>query len=140
MLNCSSCRLCCAFYFVLGKLLLSTLHSLRNLTLHNTVLESFSADELRMVDFCGSSALSPLIIIVFNVIYCSPDIYYGPFIKLAADIQELAICCLYYFSYIDSLLLQSLISCCLCKYRRIQIFFIATIVYFMCSYNILCCH
>ncbi|KAL8517666.1 hypothetical protein ACS0TY_015778 [Phlomoides rotata] len=41
-------------------------------------------------------------------------ICYGPFIKLAADIQELAICCLYYFSFVDSLLLQSLISCCLC--------------------------
>ncbi|KAI3471756.1 hypothetical protein Pfo_028409 [Paulownia fortunei] len=39
---------------------------------------------------------------------------YGPFIRLAADIQELAICCLYYFSFMDSLLLQSLVSCCLC--------------------------
>ncbi|KAK6145745.1 hypothetical protein DH2020_022565 [Rehmannia glutinosa] len=42
-------------------------------------------------------------------------ICYGPFIKLAADIQELAICCLYYFSFMDSLLLHSLVSCCLCK-------------------------
>ncbi|KAK6147312.1 hypothetical protein DH2020_018224 [Rehmannia glutinosa] len=42
-------------------------------------------------------------------------ICYGPFIRLAADIQELAICCLYYFSFMDSLLLHSLVSCCLCK-------------------------
>ncbi|KAK6147324.1 hypothetical protein DH2020_018236 [Rehmannia glutinosa] len=42
-------------------------------------------------------------------------ICYGPFIKLAADIQELAICCLYYFSFMDSLLLHSLVPCCLCK-------------------------
>lgn len=41
-------------------------------------------------------------------------ICFGPFIRLAADIQELAICCLYYFSFVDSLLLQSLVSCCLC--------------------------
>ncbi|KAK6139648.1 hypothetical protein DH2020_026612 [Rehmannia glutinosa] len=42
-------------------------------------------------------------------------ICYGPFIRLPADIQELAICCLYYFSFIDSLLLHSLVSCCLCN-------------------------
>ncbi|KAL0410192.1 UNVERIFIED_CONTAM: hypothetical protein Slati_3608900 [Sesamum latifolium] len=41
-------------------------------------------------------------------------ICYGPFVRLAADIQELAICCLYYFSFMDSQFLQSLISCCLC--------------------------
>ncbi|KAL3627682.1 hypothetical protein CASFOL_029045 [Castilleja foliolosa] len=40
---------------------------------------------------------------------------YGPFMRLAADIQELAICCLYYISSMDSLLLQSLVSCCLCE-------------------------
>ncbi|KAL3825702.1 hypothetical protein ACJIZ3_021731 [Penstemon smallii] len=42
-------------------------------------------------------------------------ICYGPFIRLAADIQELAVCCLYYFSFINSQLLQSLVSCCLCN-------------------------
>ncbi|CAA0837809.1 ARM repeat superfamily protein [Striga hermonthica] len=42
------------------------------------------------------------------------DISYGPFMRLAADIQELAICCLYYLSFMDSQLLQSLVSCCLC--------------------------
>ncbi|GER29010.1 ARM repeat superfamily protein [Striga asiatica] len=41
-------------------------------------------------------------------------ISYGPFMRLAADIQELAICCLYYISFMDSQLLQSLVSCCLC--------------------------
>ncbi|KAK6147635.1 hypothetical protein DH2020_018547 [Rehmannia glutinosa] len=47
--------------------------------------------------------------------YSFRAICYGPFIRLPADIQELAICCLYYFSFIDSLLLHSLVSCCLCK-------------------------
>lgn len=41
-------------------------------------------------------------------------ICYGPFIKLPRDTQELSICCLFYFSRLDSLLLTSLASCCLC--------------------------
>ncbi|KAL5721521.1 hypothetical protein ACHQM5_005158 [Ranunculus cassubicifolius] len=41
-------------------------------------------------------------------------IQYGPFISLPRDCQELAICSLYYFSYIDLLLLKSLTYCCLC--------------------------
>ncbi|XP_077219440.1 uncharacterized protein LOC143853523 isoform X2 [Tasmannia lanceolata] len=41
-------------------------------------------------------------------------IRYGPFIKLPKDCQELAICSLYYFSFMDSLLLESLTCCCLC--------------------------
>ncbi|XP_073066794.1 uncharacterized protein [Primulina eburnea] len=48
--------------------------------------------------------------------YCrqvEKDICYGPFVRLSAEIQELAICCLRFFSFIDSLLLQSLVSCCL---------------------------
>ncbi|CAN0879364.1 hypothetical protein LINGRAHAP2_LOCUS13000 [Linum grandiflorum] len=40
--------------------------------------------------------------------------HHGPFIKLPRDSQELAICCLYYFSHLDSALLRSLASCCLC--------------------------
>ncbi|KGN59441.1 uncharacterized protein LOC101213652 isoform X1 [Cucumis sativus] len=39
---------------------------------------------------------------------------YGPFTKLPKECQELSICCLYYFSYLDPLLLKSLASCCLC--------------------------
>ncbi|KAK1438756.1 hypothetical protein QVD17_04566 [Tagetes erecta] len=42
------------------------------------------------------------------------DISYGPFMKLDREIQELSICCLYYFSFLDPSLLQSLVSCCLC--------------------------
>ncbi|XP_051150563.1 uncharacterized protein LOC127264984 isoform X2 [Andrographis paniculata] len=41
-------------------------------------------------------------------------ICFGPFVRLDADIQELSLSCLYYFTYRDSLLLQSLVSCCLC--------------------------
>ncbi|XP_031127752.1 uncharacterized protein LOC116029851 [Ipomoea triloba] len=38
---------------------------------------------------------------------------YGPFMTLSGDIQELSLCCLYYFSILDSIILQSLVSCCL---------------------------
>ncbi|XP_019164020.1 PREDICTED: uncharacterized protein LOC109160228 isoform X3 [Ipomoea nil] len=38
---------------------------------------------------------------------------YGPFMTLSRDIQELSLCCLYYFSILDSTILQSLVSCCL---------------------------
>ncbi|KAK9052330.1 hypothetical protein SSX86_028959 [Deinandra increscens subsp. villosa] len=42
------------------------------------------------------------------------NISYGPFMKLEREIQELSICCLYYFSFLDPSLLQSLAACCLC--------------------------
>ncbi|MFS8032386.1 putative pre-rRNA-processing protein Ipi1 [Helianthus anomalus] len=42
------------------------------------------------------------------------NISYGPFMKLDREIQELSICCLYYFSFLDPSLLQSLAACCLC--------------------------
>ncbi|KAG2683092.1 hypothetical protein I3760_10G016800 [Carya illinoinensis] len=42
------------------------------------------------------------------------DIYYGPFIGLPKDSQELSLCSLYYFSNLDSPLLRSIASCCLC--------------------------
>ncbi|CAN1144099.1 Testis-expressed protein 10 [Linum perenne] len=37
--------------------------------------------------------------------------HYGPFIKLPRDCQELSLCCLRYFSHLDSALLSSLSSC-----------------------------
>ncbi|WCJ34196.1 ARM repeat superfamily protein [Euphorbia peplus] len=46
--------------------------------------------------------------------YEEGNLRYGPFIKLSRDCQELAICCLYYFSHLDSSLLKSIVSCCLC--------------------------
>ncbi|XP_076896542.1 uncharacterized protein LOC143549537 [Bidens hawaiensis] len=42
------------------------------------------------------------------------DISYGPFMKFDKEIQELSICCLYYFSFVDPSLLQSIAACCLC--------------------------
>lgn len=42
------------------------------------------------------------------------SMFYGPFIKLARDSQELSVCCLYYFSRLDSSLLKSIAFCCLC--------------------------
>ncbi|XP_010927983.1 uncharacterized protein [Elaeis guineensis] len=41
-------------------------------------------------------------------------IQYGPFTKLPNDCQELALCCLYYFSNLSSDFLKSLMYCCLC--------------------------
>ncbi|KAJ6711391.1 hypothetical protein OIU79_007775 [Salix purpurea] len=43
------------------------------------------------------------------------NICYGPFLRLARDSQELSICCLYYLSQLDSTLLKSIASCCLCQ-------------------------
>eukprot|EP00257_Ricinus_communis_P023061 XP_015582954.1 uncharacterized protein LOC8275754 [Ricinus communis] len=42
------------------------------------------------------------------------DLCYGPFIKLPRESQELSICCLYYFSHLDSFLLKAIASCCFC--------------------------
>ncbi|XVE75869.1 hypothetical protein DITRI_Ditri12bG0126200 [Diplodiscus trichospermus] len=42
------------------------------------------------------------------------NIYYGPFMRLPRDSQELSICCLYYFSNLSTPLLKSIASCCLC--------------------------
>ncbi|KAJ0559009.1 putative testis-expressed protein 10/pre-rRNA-processing protein Ipi1 [Helianthus annuus] len=47
---------------------------------------------------------------------CDGDISYGPFMKLEREIQELSVCCLYYFSFMDPSLLQSVAGCCLCEY------------------------
>ncbi|XP_038984219.1 testis-expressed protein 10 isoform X2 [Phoenix dactylifera] len=41
-------------------------------------------------------------------------IQYGPFTKLPNDCQEVALCCLYYFSNLSSDFLKSLTYCCLC--------------------------
>ncbi|KAJ9546960.1 hypothetical protein OSB04_019503 [Centaurea solstitialis] len=43
------------------------------------------------------------------------NISYGPFMKLTKDIQELSVCGLYYFSFLDPSLLQSVATCCLCQ-------------------------
>ncbi|XP_038905558.1 uncharacterized protein LOC120091545 isoform X1 [Benincasa hispida] len=48
---------------------------------------------------------------------------YGPFTRLPKECQELSICCLYYFSYLDPLLLKSLASCCLCPELHPEIVF-----------------
>ncbi|KAK8336992.1 hypothetical protein V6Z12_A09G155500 [Gossypium hirsutum] len=42
------------------------------------------------------------------------NIYYGPFMRLPRDCQELSICCLYYFSNLSGLFLKSVALCCLC--------------------------
>uniref|UniRef100_A0A1D1Z3Z9 Testis-expressed sequence 10 n=1 Tax=Anthurium amnicola TaxID=1678845 RepID=A0A1D1Z3Z9_9ARAE len=41
--------------------------------------------------------------------------HYGPFVKLPIDCQEIAICCLYYFSTLHLPLLEALTFCCLCN-------------------------
>lgn len=49
--------------------------------------------------------------------YCSHlddgSVFYGPFMSLPQDIQELSLCCFYYFSSLKPMLLQSLVLCCL---------------------------
>ncbi|XP_052198998.1 uncharacterized protein LOC127806055 isoform X2 [Diospyros lotus] len=66
----------------------------------------------------------------FAEFYCTcmeeRSVSYGPFIKLDRDVQELSICCLYYFSYVDSVLLKSLAWCCL--YDGLEPFVIFRIV------------
>ncbi|KAK2639319.1 hypothetical protein Ddye_027114 [Dipteronia dyeriana] len=42
------------------------------------------------------------------------EICYGPFVRLPRNSQELSICGLYYFSYLDKLSLKSIASFCLC--------------------------
>lgn len=41
------------------------------------------------------------------------NVSYGPFVQLDREGQELSICCLYYLSHMDSLLLKSIALCCL---------------------------
>ncbi|KAJ9549970.1 hypothetical protein OSB04_022513, partial [Centaurea solstitialis] len=53
-----------------------------------------------------------LLVIFF---FLAGNISYGPFMKLATDVQELSVCCLYYFSFLDPSLLQSVAACCLCQ-------------------------
>ncbi|XWS56064.1 hypothetical protein CRYUN_Cryun09bG0054800 [Craigia yunnanensis] len=51
------------------------------------------------------------------------NIYYGPFMSLPRDSQELSICCLYYFSNLSTPLLKSIASCCLCPELEPLVFF-----------------
>ncbi|XP_022766966.1 uncharacterized protein LOC111311659 isoform X2 [Durio zibethinus] len=51
------------------------------------------------------------------------NIYYGPFMKLPRDSQELSICCLYYFSNLSTPLLKSIASCCFCPELEPFVFF-----------------
>nr|XP_043635308.1 uncharacterized protein LOC122606512 [Erigeron canadensis] len=54
----------------------------------------------------------------FREFYCAVgdgDTSYGPFMKLPREIQELSICCLYFFSFLDPCMLQSIATCCLCQ-------------------------
>lgn len=50
----------------------------------------------------------------FYCTYPNGTVSYGPFMRLPRDIQELSVCCLYYFPFLDKELLQSLASCCIC--------------------------
>ncbi|XP_008241050.1 PREDICTED: uncharacterized protein LOC103339529 isoform X2 [Prunus mume] len=51
------------------------------------------------------------------------NISYGPFVKLPRDSQELSLCCLFYFSHLDSLLLKSIADCCLCPHLEHHVLF-----------------
>ncbi|XP_047312940.1 uncharacterized protein LOC124916254 [Impatiens glandulifera] len=43
------------------------------------------------------------------------NVSYGPFVSLGRENQELALCCLYYYSRVDRALLKSIAWCCLCQ-------------------------
>ncbi|KAF7818845.1 Pre-rRNA-processing protein IPI1 isoform A [Senna tora] len=43
------------------------------------------------------------------------EICYGPFIRLHREAQELSLCCLYYFSHLDSHFLKTIACCCICS-------------------------
>ncbi|XP_034224935.1 uncharacterized protein LOC117634806 isoform X2 [Prunus dulcis] len=47
----------------------------------------------------------------------------SPFVKLPRDSQELSLCCLFYFSHLDSLLLKSIADCCLCPHLEHHVLF-----------------
>ncbi|KAI5318842.1 hypothetical protein L3X38_038550 [Prunus dulcis] len=47
----------------------------------------------------------------------------SPFVKLPRDSQELSLCCLLYFSHLDSLLLKSIADCCLCPHLEHHVLF-----------------
>lgn len=42
------------------------------------------------------------------------NICYGPFVRLPGDCQELSLCCIYYFSFLDASLTKSISDCCMC--------------------------
>ncbi|KAI6677920.1 hypothetical protein NL676_038716 [Syzygium grande] len=52
---------------------------------------------------------------IFCECHDESSVSYGPFIRLSQDCQELAVCCLYYFSHLDSALLKAIAKCCLCN-------------------------
>ncbi|XP_021822389.1 uncharacterized protein LOC110763822 isoform X1 [Prunus avium] len=51
------------------------------------------------------------------------DKLYIPFVKLPRDSQELSLCCLFYFSHLDSLLLKTIADCCLCPHLEHHVLF-----------------
>ncbi|XP_060196534.1 uncharacterized protein LOC132625915 isoform X2 [Lycium barbarum] len=63
-------------------------------------------------------------IIIIRDFYCT--YLNGPFMRLPRDIQELSVCCLYYVSFLDKVLLQSLASCCIC--HELEPFIVSRII------------
>ncbi|KAL8094953.1 hypothetical protein AgCh_036461 [Apium graveolens] len=80
--------------------LLLQLHLGQRASINPTLSQEYNKIQHTVKDFYSSVADS--------------TVGYGPFISLARDIQELSVCCLYYFSYLDSPIIQSVTSCCLC--------------------------
>ncbi|KAK1389700.1 testis-expressed protein 10-like [Heracleum sosnowskyi] len=80
--------------------LLLLLHLGQRASINPTLSQEYNNIQHALKDFYSSIADS--------------TVGYGPFISLARDIQELSVCCLYYFSYLDSPIIQSVTSCCLC--------------------------
>ncbi|XP_028777518.1 uncharacterized protein LOC114734142 [Neltuma alba] len=86
---------------------------------------AFSQEVLRLQLHIGQHALlnSSLVCVYDNMqnslqeFYCAcqeGNMCYGPFIRLPREVQELSLCCLYYFSHLDSHFLKTISCCCLC--------------------------
>ncbi|XP_054819603.1 uncharacterized protein LOC129318695 isoform X2 [Prosopis cineraria] len=86
---------------------------------------TFSQAVLRLQLCIGRCALSnsSLVSTYDNMQYSLQEFYcacqernmcYGPFIRLPREAQELSLCCLYYFSHVDSHFLKTISCCCLC--------------------------
>lgn len=141
----ASCSLCYVFNFVLDKLLNWTINWQKNMTIWST-LEIFTAPTAVVLKICRHLIPTFISFIILNLRLLIPHILklpvskkknsshavpfscivgivsYGPFMRLPRDIQELSVCCLYYFPFLDKELLQSLASCCICKYNSLALF------------------
>ncbi|KAL9671440.1 hypothetical protein QQ045_009008 [Rhodiola kirilowii] len=69
-------------------------------TMNSSIAHEYDSIQFSLMEFYGR--------------FLDGAIQYGPFTRICPELQELAVSCLYYFSVIDSRLLEILVACCLC--------------------------